>query len=226
MIKNKKMAQVVIPYSNKSNQHVKVVAGTGTSVSKTGSGTAGNPFVYTVNVTGNNTQNIANNTSKITNNEGRISSLDSKIKNLQRVSHRQAAEKYCFYVDLSVSGTNHTLTQAFIETITNSTLTGYKQPTIASANTAVGVNNQYNVSAFMTNAHTSYSVKAYVKNRTDTSNYAQELNQYDVECFNQASGSFSFRIIADQLGFRGVPLANNQLDGQSLRIYFDIEGTK
>lgn len=220
------MAQVVIPYSNKSNQHVKVVAGTGTSVAKTGNGTAGNPFVYTVNVTGNNTQGVTNNTRKITSNSGKISGLDSKINNLQKVKHRQASEKYCFYVDLSVSGTNHTLSQTIIESITESSLTGYTQPTIASANTAVGVNNVYNVSAFMANAHTKYSVNAYVKNRTDTANYAQELNQYDVECFSQASGSFSFRIIGDQDGLRGLPLANNQLDGLSLRIYIEIEGTK
>ena len=220
------MAQVVIPYSNKSNQHVKVVAGTGTTVSKTGSGTAGNPFVYTVSVTGNNSQSIVNNTSKITNNTSRISSLDSKINNLQRVNHRQAAEKYCFYVDLSVSGTSHTLNQTLIESITSSSLTGYSQPTIASANTAVGVNNAYNVSSFMSNAHTKYSVNAYVKNRTDTANYTQELNQYDIECFSLASGSFSFRIIGDQDGLRGLPLANNQLDGISLRIYIEIEGTK
>ena len=102
------------------------------------------------------------------------------------------------------------MTQTHIETITTSNLTGYKAPTIASSNTAVGVNN----------------IKAYVENRTDTSNYAKELNQYDVECFSKASGSFSFRIIADQLGLRGIPLANNQLDGLSLRVYFAIEGTK
>ena len=227
MIKKlKKMAQVVIPYSNKSNQHVEVVAGNGTTVTRTGAGTAGNPFIYKIDVLSATTSGVSTNKSGVASNLASIGVLQNQVNSLSSVNHRQAGEKYCFYLDISVSGTNHTLTQTHIETITTSNLTGYKAPTIASSNTAVGVNNKYDVSAFMNNAHASYNVKAYVENRTDTSNYAKELNQYDVECFSKASGSFSFRIIADQLGLRGIPLANNQLDGLSLRVYFAIEGTK
>ncbi len=220
------MAQVVIPYSNKSNQHVQVEAGTGTTVTRTGNGSAGNPYVYTISVP-DNTSNLAQaNLSSSKKNASQINTLDGKVKNLQKVSHRQASERYSFYVDLSVSGTGHTLSQTVLESITSSALTGYKVPTIASNNTAVGVNNQYNVTAFQTTAHGSYNVKAYVVNRTDTSNFSQELNQYNIECFSKASNSFSFRIVGDQDGLRGIPLANNQLDGLSLRIYIDIEGTK
>ena len=220
------MAQVVTPFNNAQGQHVKVESGNGTTVSVTGTGTLSNPFVYKVSIPQSTTKGVAANTQSFARNSKLIGDLRARIENLQKVSHRQAAEKYCFYVDLSVSGTSHTLTQTEIESVTNRSLTGYKAPTIASANTAVGVNNKYDVSAFMTNSHTSYSVNAYVKNRTDTTNYQRELNQYDVECFAQASGSFSFRIIGDQDGLRGIPLANNQLDGLSLRIYIEIEGTR
>jgi len=220
------MAQVVIPYSNKSNQHVKVEAGNGTIVTKTGAGTAGDPYVYKVAIGASTTNGVTSNKTLLSSQKNQIEVLNSRVSNLATVNHRQAAEKYSFYLDISVSGTGHTLSQTVIETITTNSLTGYKAPTIASANTAVGINNKYNVTAFMTNAHTSYNVKAYLNNRTDTTNYARELNQYNVECFDKASGSFSFRIIGDQDGLRGIPLANNQLDGMSLRIYFDIEGTK